>query len=332
MNTDAIAQMGPRYPSSQAPTGSIAGPEMPAAVSAAGAMGAMALTWTDPNVAKEQVHKVLAATDRPFQVNFVLAFEPKALSAALEAGAPVVTFSWGDPTPYLRQVRAFDARLGIQVTNVAGARRALDLGADFLICQGIEAGGHVQSTTPLSELLARVAEVAGGLPVIASGGIGNGAGISQALSLGAAGAMLGTRFFATQESRAHSAYKQALIEADATDTALTVCFDGGWPYAAHRVLRNPTLENWEAAGCPPSGQRPGEGDVVAWTQTGEGILRYEDTAPRDAMTGNVLDMCLYAGTSCEVVEDVPPVAQLVRRLWAEYQADRGAHPIPVRTL
>lgn len=142
-------------------------------------------------------------------------------------------------------------------------------------------------------------------------------------SLGAAGAMLGTRFVATQESRAHSAYKQALIEADATDTALTVCFDGGWSYAAHRVLRNPTLENWEAAFCPPSGQRPGEGDVVAWTQTGEAILRYEDTAPRDAMTGNVLDMCLYAGTSCAVVEDVPPVAQLVRRLWAEYQADRG---------
>lgn len=105
MNTDAIAQMGLRYPIFQAPTGSIAGPEMAAAVSAAGAMGAMALTWTDPNVAKEQVHKVRSATDRPFQVNFVLAFEPKALSAALEAGASVVTFSWGDPAPYLRQVR-----------------------------------------------------------------------------------------------------------------------------------------------------------------------------------------------------------------------------------
>lgn len=93
------------------------------------------------------------------------------LEPALEAGASVVTFSWGDPTPYLRQVRAFDARLGIQVTNVAGARRALDLGADFLICQGMEAGGqvasrqfkngHVQSTTPLWEVLPRVAEVAG---------------------------------------------------------------------------------------------------------------------------------------------------------------------------
>src|SRR5438874_8187739 len=112
-------------------------------------MGAMALTWTAPEVAAEQVRQVRAVTERPFLVNFALAFPPTSLPAALEAGAPVVSFSWGDPAPYVAPVRAAGALFGVQVTNAAGAKRALALGADFLICQGLEAGGHVQSTTPL---------------------------------------------------------------------------------------------------------------------------------------------------------------------------------------
>jgi len=296
-------------------------------------MGAMALTWTAPDVAAAGVRQVRAAVDeRPFQVNFALAFAPMALPAALEAGAPVVTFSWGDPAPFVPQVRAAGARFGVQVTNVAGAQRALDLGADFLICQGVEAGGHVQSTTPLWDLLPRIVAIAGDVPVVAAGGIGDGAGIARALSLGAAGAMLGTRFVATQESRAHAAYKQALVRAEAKETALTVCFDGGWPQAAHRVLRNPTLEAWEAAGCPSPGGRPGEGGVVATTAGGEPIFRYEDTAPRAGMTGRVDEMCLYAGTSCAAVRDVPPAAALVALLWAECDAmlATGRHRRPVK--
>jgi nitronate monooxygenase len=210
--------------------------------------------------------------------------------------------------------------MGVQVTNAAGAQRAIDLGADFLICQGVEAGGHVQSTTPLSELLPRVVETAHGLPVIAAGGIGDGADIARALRAGAAAAMLGTRFVATQESRAHDAYKRRLLDATASDTALTVCFDGGWPYAAHRVLRNPTLERWEAAGSPPAPHRPGEGDLLGHTPTKEPIFRYEDTAPRQGFTGDVLEMCLYAGTSCAAIHDLPPAADLVARLWAECEA------------
>jgi NAD(P)H-dependent flavin oxidoreductase YrpB (nitropropane dioxygenase family) len=306
-----------RYPIWQAPTGSIAGPELAAAVSAAGGMGAMALTWTRPEAAASYVRQVRAVTSHPFQINFALAFPPDALEAALEAGAPIVTFSWGDPASYIDRVRAFGAQFGVQVTNVAGARYARTLGADFLLCQGIEAGGHVQSTIPLWELLPRILEAAEGTPVVAAGGIGNGAGIARALELGAVGAMLGTRFVATQESRAHPDYKRLLTEATAADTALTVCFEGGWPYAAHRVLRNPTLERWEAAGCPPVGQRPGEGDTVGHTASGEPIFRYEDTAPRLGFTGEVLDMCLYAGTSCAEVRDIPPAADLIERLWTE---------------
>jgi nitronate monooxygenase len=301
----------------QAPAGSVAGPELAAAVSRAGAIGAMGLTWTAPELAAEQVRDVREQTTNPFQVNFALAFPPLALPAALAAGAPIVTFSWGDPAPYIEQVRAADAYVGVQVTNVAGVRYAIDLGVDFLICQGIEAGGHVQSSRPLWQLLPEIVEAAGNRPVVAAGGIGEGAGIARALAVGAAGAMLGTRFVATQESRAHDDYKRALVAAKAGDTALTVCYDGGWPYAAHRVLRNSTLELWEAHGCPPVGRRPGEGNVVAATQAGDPIYRYEDTAPRRGMAGDIAAMCLYAGTDCSAIRDVPAAGALVTRLWQE---------------
>jgi nitronate monooxygenase len=273
MTTGLQDLLGLRYPICQAPTGSIAGPELAAAVSDAGALGAMALTWATPEVAAEQVRLVRQATDAPFQVNYALYKPPVSLAAALAAGVPVVTFSWGDPAQYLAQVRAAGAKVGVQVANAVGARRASDLGADFLVCQGIEAGGHVQSTTLLEELLPRVLDAANGLPIIASGGIGDGAGIARVLSLGADGAMLGTRFVASRESRAHLAYKERLTQASAGETALTVCFDGDWPYATHRVLRNGTLEGWEASGCPPRGARPGEGEVVGRAASGELIRR-----------------------------------------------------------
>ena len=304
-----------RYPIFQAPTGGTAGPELCAAVSAAGALGAMALSWTDPETAIEQIQRVKQATGNPFQVNFALAFEPVSLPAALEAGAPVVTFSWGMPNAHIAQVRAAGAKLGIQVANRDSARRALDLGVDFLICQGIEAGGHVQSTTSLLRLLPQIVEEAESVPVVAAGGIADGAAIAEVLRRGAAAAMLGTRFVATQESRAHERYKKRLVEGE--DTSLTVCFDGGWPYGPHRVLRNETLEDWEGAGSPPVGKRPGEGDLLGHSAAGEPILRYDMAAPKMGTTGNVEGMCLYAGEGCRNIRDLPRAADLIERLWRE---------------
>lgn len=314
-----------RHPVWQAPTAGIAGPELAAAVSQAGGMGAMGLTWTAPETAAAQVRQVRGQTDRPFLVNFALAFPPRALDAALEAGAPIVTFSWGDPAPHLERVRAAGAWVGVQVSSVAGALRAIGQGADFLVCQGLEAGGHVQSSTPLHDLLPRVVAAAEGTPVVAAGGIARGREIARVLALGARGAVLGTRFVATRESRAHPEYKR-LLAASAGATALTVCFDGDWPYAAHRVLRNSTLETWEAAGSPAVGQRPGEGETVAVTADGEAILRYEDTAPRAGYTGDIEAMCLYAGTGCAAIDDVPGAGELVARLGDACRARSTDHP------
>jgi nitronate monooxygenase len=304
----------PDYPTIWcAPTGSIAGPELCAAVANAGGVGAMGVTWTDPETASIWVREVKEASPNGlFQVNFALAFPPTALDAVIEAGVPMVTFSWGDPTPYLPRLKESNIRVGVQVTSVLGAKKVSDMGVNFLICQGIEAGGHVQSTTPLFDLLTQLREADLGIPIIAAGGISTPDDVQKVLACGASGAMLGTRFVATQESRAHPEYKQALVRAaGASATALTVCFDGGWPYAAHRVLRNSTLEAWEAAGSPPINTRPGEGEMVAYTEGGEPIFRYEDTAPRVGMTGDLEAMCLYAGCGVGAITDIPTVAEML---------------------
>lgn len=283
----------------------------------------MGLTWTEPDVAARNVRQVLEATHNPFQVNFALAFPPHALHPVLDAGAPFVTFSWGDATPLVPKVHAAGARAGVQVVSHDGARRALDAGADFLICQGVEAGGHVQSTTSLELLLPLVVEEAGDVPVIGCGGLACGAHVARVLALGAAGAMLGTRFVATKESRAHSEYRRALVEAAPNATALTVCFGDGWPQSMHRVLRNSTFNAWEAAGSPPKGSRPGEGEVMANGPTGP-VARYSDMAPREGMSGNIEAMCLYAGSGVDEIRDVPSAAELIERLWNECRIEESS--------
>lgn len=317
--------LGIAVPILQAPTGSIAGPELAAAVSEAGGLGAMGLTWTPPEEAAALVRQTRASTQNPFQVNFALAFEPISLPSVLDAGAPVITFSWGDAARWIPEVYRAGAKAGVQVGNREGARRAVEAGADFLICQGIEAGGHVQSTTSRETVLEGVlAEVGASVPIVAAGGLATGTDIAGALHAGAQGVLLGTRFVATQESRAHSEYKRRLVEAIGEATALTICFEGGWPYAPHRVLRNTTLERWETEGCPPPEKRPGEGETIAHTASGAAVLRYEDTAPRAGMQGDLEAMALYAGTGVSRILDLPPAGELLLRLWLEAtQALRG---------
>ncbi|MBX3118309.1 MAG: nitronate monooxygenase [Fimbriimonadaceae bacterium] len=311
----------PKIPIWSAPTASIAGPELCTAITQAGGMGAMGLTWTEPETAGEWVRYVRERTQGPFFSNFALHFPPDALTAVLEAGCPYISFSWGDPLPHIQAVRDAGAGFGVQVVSVSGAQRALKIGADFIICQGIEAGGHVQSTSSLHELLPRVVEIAGDTPVIAAGGIGDAKAIHNVLELGATGAMLGTRFVATQESRAHDQYKQLLV--DKSETALTVCFEDGWPYSASRVIRNSTLEEWESVGSPAIGERPHEGEITGTTASGYEIPRYSMVAPQQGATGNIEAMCLYAGTSIKAIHDLPKAGDLVGSLWREVEMLRS---------
>jgi len=308
---------GLKYPIFEAPHGRATSPDLAIAISDAGALGALA-SLASPDETHDAVSKVRAATKRPFVVNFILARETTWLEAALDAGAPIIQFSWGMPTKeMLSAVRGAGAKLGIQVTSAESARAALDLGADYLVCQGTEAGGHVQANQGLYEALPLVLKEAGQTLVVASGGIGNGVGIRKALLAGASAAMLGTRFVATAESNAHRVYKRAIIKAHAKDTVLTTCFQDGWPSATHRALRNRTFVMWDAAGCPPAGKRPGEGDVLATSSDGRKVLRYFATSPDQRLEGAVEECALHAGLSVEVVKDLPGAGELVERLWRE---------------
>jgi nitronate monooxygenase len=307
----------------QAPIGSLATVGLAAAVSNAGGMGSLALTWTDLTVAVDRVKTLRSATSSPFFVNFALAFEPRALRPVLSAGAPAVTFSWGLPGELVKVVHGFGAAVGVQVGSLDGAKSALDDGCEFLICQGVEAGGHVQSTIPVREVLQFVVAEAGGIPVIAAGGLADGADIAEVMRLGANGAMLGTRFVASAESHAHPAYKSLLVESSGRDAVLTSCFNGDWPLAPQRVLRNPTLNEWERTGCGPPGRRPGEGEVIVRQADGQPIMRYNDTPPNAGMVGDVLSCCLYSGTGVEKIRSIMSAQALVDELCNDAAAALG---------
>lgn len=327
-----LALTGQPLPIVQAPIGSATTPALVAAVSRGGGFGGLALTWSDAEAirAKLQAIRDLVGARRFFG-NFVLHFPCDGFDAALDAGLPVVTLSWGIDAARVARAHRAGATVGIQVGSALGARRALDAGADFLIAQGVEAGGHVQSTTPRDVLLPAVLAEAGAVPVVVAGGIATGQAVARAIAAGAAGAVLGTRFVATAEAYVHDTYKAALVAASGADTVFTNCFDVGWPHAMHRVLRNDTLSDWEAAGCPPTPNRPGEDDVV-FRGDDEDVPRYSDTPPMPGAVGSLMSACLYAGTGVGDIGSVEPAAEVVAQLGAELDATLAADRTAERAL
>ena len=182
----------------QAPIGSAADEALVTAVARAGGMGSIAMTWTEPDKGLASA-ALLRARNIPYFFNFVLRFGTAYPSRYVEAGLRAVTLSWGIDADLIAQFKSGGTKVGVQVGSTAGAIAALAAGADFLIVQGIEAGGHVQSSTPLARLLDETIAIAGATPVIAAGGIATGADIARAMKAGAQGVMMGTRFIASDE-------------------------------------------------------------------------------------------------------------------------------------
>jgi nitronate monooxygenase len=155
------------------------------------------------------------------------------------------------------------------------------------------------------------------MPLLAAGGMADGRSLAAALALGADGAVFGTRFVASQESAAHSAYKQRIVQAHASETVYTTLYDVGWPDAPHRVLRTKLIDEWERAGRPESGKRPGEGEQVGVMRRADvefPLVRYSVAPPVTYVDGDPEAMALYAGQSCGVVNDLPPAAEIVRHI------------------
>jgi nitronate monooxygenase len=297
----------------QAGMGAVARHELAAAVSEAGGLGTI-------GGARAPIVEELAAarrlTGRPVAVNLVL---PLLRSGDVEAAAEadvIVTF-WGQPRRLARSTWVH------QCGSVEEAKAAAAAGADAVIAQGVEAGGHVRGTTPVLELVERV-RAAVEIPVLAAGGIVDPAGVEQALEAGAVAAVLGTRFLLSEESRAHPDYKQRCLEADGT--VLTEFFGLGWADAPHRVIPNAATRRW--LGHDPRGPRwirlanrltsplAARLPVAAqdrWLAIQRPSLPF--LAPPMALDdgpSSLLDSGpLYAGTNVTRVSDIGPAAQIV---------------------
>jgi NAD(P)H-dependent flavin oxidoreductase YrpB (nitropropane dioxygenase family) len=293
--------------------------ELAAAVSEAGGLGTIAVNGA------AAIERELAAgrklTAAPLAVNLLLPFARRSWFEAA-AGADVVVTFWGAPRRRVPGVWIH------QCGSVAEARAAHAAGADAVIVQGVEAGGHVRGSTPALELHEQVrAALPPGYPTLVAAGIAERADVQVALEAGACAAVAGTRFLLSDESRAHPDYKQRALEA--TDTVLTELFGSGWPAAPHRVAANAATRHW--LGDDPRGPKltralnrisapaarllPGKVQFrLARAQRPTSRLLTPIGATDDG-PGNLVDAGpLYVGQTVARIDDVRPAAEIVAAL------------------
>ena len=329
LSTPLTRALGVTYPIFCAGMGGAAGPELVAAVSNAGGLGVAGASAVGPEAMPGFVTRIRALTTRPFGLNVIVDDHDltvadidelhQQVAAAIHERPALVVLFWGDPGPYVKEARKGGVKLFIQVGSVEEAVAAAEAGVDGVIAQGVEAGGHVRGTTSIWTLLPDAVRAVAPLPVVASGGIGDGAGVARALGLGAQAVSLGTRFVASDEADVHPGYRQRIVDSTAADTVLLPdLFDVGWPDAPHRVLRNKTFAEWDAAGRPRPGQRPGEGTSIGKRRRADGQVvdwpRYAIGTPNRDFQGDIEYAPLWAGESCSVVSDIRPAAEIVQQL------------------
>lgn len=310
--------VGVRAPVVQAPMSAAASPALAAAVSGAGGLGMISGTWLSPDALRAHIREVRALTDRPFGVNLGLAWpQEERIDICVDEGVGVISLFWGHPGPFVERARSAGACILQTVGSAAEALAAVEAGVDVVVAQGWEAGGHLDSRVGGLALIPNVVDVVGDTPVVAAGGIADGRGLAAVLSLGGSGVWMGTRFLLSEEAAAHSHYKDRLLAAGETDTVYSTVFDVGWSEAPHRTLRNDTVAMWEAGGCRPMGERPGEGEVIGQNSDGSPIERYHVGFPRIDAEGDVDAMALYAGQSVGMTNGVLPAADIVSSVVGE---------------
>jgi NAD(P)H-dependent flavin oxidoreductase YrpB (nitropropane dioxygenase family) len=316
MKTALCERLGIELPIIQAPMGGAVGPTLASAVSNAGGLGMLSPWRADIDTVRGQIRATRALTSRPFGVNLNLEFpQEERLAACLDEGVPVISFFWRDPSSLVPRAKAGGAIVMHTVGSAADAKRARNCGVNIIVAQGWEAGGHVRGTVATMPLVPAVVDAVSPTPVVAAGGIADGRGLAAALALGAGGAWIGTRFLASHEASIHPQYRERLLRANENDTVfLENLFDIGWPNAPHRTLRNQTVEAWDAAGRPPTGKRPGEGEVIAKSQSSGPIVRYQSCAPGPDIEGDIDALPLWAGQSVGLVSKLQPAGDIVREI------------------
>jgi len=232
--------------------GSIQAPALVAAVSSAGGLGAMGCHYLSPEQIRAGTAAIRERTNKSFALNFLIFdINEEAFAAALALHPPAIAFAWPrrdqDVKPYIARAHAAGCKVTFMASAVPDAVRAAEGGADVIIAQGTEGGGHVGWQTTLT-LVPMVVDAVAPVPVLAAGGIADGRGLAAALALGADGVLLGTRFLASEESPLHPNFKQAILDSDGHDTLLSEIPDLAagivWPGAMSRSRRNRFIARW----------------------------------------------------------------------------------------
>ena len=310
METEFTRLIGCRVPVQLAGMGGMWTPELTAAVANAGGLGMMGAAVSPPTVLSEGMAQVrnLLNEDAKVGVNFLMPFVTEEAVELAAQSLDVVEFFYDQPdADLIKRVHQHEKLAGWQIGSVEEALAAQDTGCDYVVAQGVEAGGHVRGTVPLIELLdALVPKIR--LPIVAAGGVSDGAGLARVIACGGHGVRVGTRFVTAQESAAHPQYVDALLKASEADTVLTEAYSVGWPNAPHRVLKS-CVEQAERSSEPV-----GQMQIMGQTQD---IPRFNVLPPDRSASGNVPAMCMYAGESVGNVHHRQAAAEIVDSIVAE---------------
>jgi NAD(P)H-dependent flavin oxidoreductase YrpB (nitropropane dioxygenase family) len=287
-----------------------------AAVSEAGGLGILSATWLAPSEQRAETDAIRARTDRPFGLNHLLCFvDEERFETSLQLRPRVVSTAWlwsqQDLRPYVDRAHACGALLIHMVSGVPEAIRAAEAGADVIVAQGTEGGGHVGWMGSMA-LIPMVVRAVAPLPVLAAGGVADGAGLAAALALGAEGVLLGTRFLATPESPVPHGFKQTLLESDGHDTLLTEIPDIAagrvWPGAMSRVRRNRFIERWAGREWELRQQRDRVGAELARAR------QRDDTQEYTLGTGQTAGLITELRPAGQIVVEVVEQAEgIIRR-------------------
>src|SRR4029079_3993018 len=308
ISTPLTARLGIRHPIMLAPMDVIAGARLTSAVSAAGGFGILGGGYGDRGLLEQETAK-LKGVSAPFGIGFItwsLAKRPELLDIALALKPSAVMLSFGDPKPFAPRIKSAGARLICQVQDEAMARQALDAGADMLIAQGSEPGGHGASRTTIDIVPAIVDLVAGKVPVAAAGGIADGRGLAAMMMMGAAGVLLGTRFYASQECDGADEAKKRICAATSGSSIRSIIFglsrNNGWPAPFNgRCLINDHARRWM-------------GREVELLQNVDAVAA-EYAAARAA--GNFDIAAVIAGEAVGLIHDSSQAAEIVDRIVTE---------------
>jgi nitronate monooxygenase len=302
--------------------------ELAAAVSEAGGLGTVGMMT--PEAVERQLEQARARTGRPIAVNILLPLARREHWEVASRADVVVTF-WGRPKRCTNRVWVH------QCGSLAEAVAAHRAGADGVIAQGVEAGGHVRGTEPAAVLLERVlGALPTGYPVLSAGGLASPEDVRARLDAGATAAVLGTRFLMTDESHAHAAYKQRLLEG--RETVLTELFGLAWP-VPHRVLWNEATERWLARDprgpswvralnritAPLAARTPERMRAKLLQRQSVGLPLFSPQAPLAGMPSRLLDVTpLYAGETVARIHDVRPAREVTLELAGVSPAGAGS--------